>query len=358
MTADIKPETYKLEYPFKMKWAPEAGEPFEVYPGVFWLNMPLPFSLGRINLWMLRDDTSGSEKWTIVDTGMYGDKGKSTWLQVFDNFCSSNSVERIFITHYHPDHLGLAEWLSSHCECPVLISRGEYDMYSTIRGRDPQTLSEAIDAFVTMSGSGKEQRDLLQQMGSPMQNKTLPAERCRFIDASFKITIGEIDWSIIPGNGHSPEHLCLYAEKAKLFISGDQAIPRISSNVSLFHDSVSDNPLLDWINSCERLRDEVAKDVLVLPSHQEPFVGLDKRMQKLIDGHHKQLKLLEDKLSEKENAGASAAECTKILFPRKLESFDTIMATGETLANLRYLERENKVRVDTNPNGFAQFYTD
>ena len=35
--------------------------------------------------------------------------------------------------------------------------------------------------------------------------------------------------AVITGNGHCPEHACLWQEELKLFISGDQVLPRISS---------------------------------------------------------------------------------------------------------------------------------
>ncbi len=347
---------YQLDYPFEMNWAPEPGEPFEVHPNIFWLNMPLPFTLGRINLWLLRDATGGTETWTIVDTGMYGDIGKATWNQVFENFLKPEQVERIIVTHFHPDHLGLAEWLSAKCDAPVLISRGEFAMYDDIRGRDAETLKPIVENFVDSIGGNAEQKDACLMMGTPMQNKSLPKERCIFIDQSFKIRIGEIDWEVVAGNGHSPEHMCLYAKAEKIFISGDQAIPRISSNVSLFYDSVSENPMKDWLESCERLRDEVSEDVLVLPAHQEPFIGLSKRMQKLIDGHSRQLELVDQGIHSDEYAGKNAVECSKILFPRKLEKFDSLMAVGETLANLRFLERNDRIIARVDEHGVIRFY--
>ena len=64
LTTEFAPKP-ELEYPFKFKWSPEHGEPFEVAPGVFWLRMPLPISLDHINLWLLKDH----DGWTIVDCG-------------------------------------------------------------------------------------------------------------------------------------------------------------------------------------------------------------------------------------------------------------------------------------------------
>ena len=56
-----------------------------------------------------------------------------------------------------------------------------------------------------------------------------PAER-----AGDELTIGGKLWRVVVGSGHSPEHACLHCPELKLMISGDQVLPRISSNVSVF----------------------------------------------------------------------------------------------------------------------------
>ena len=49
-----------------------------------------------------------------------------------------------------------------------------------------------------------------------------------------EIRIGDHLWRVVVGCGHSPEHACLYAPELKLLISGDQVLPKISSNVAVF----------------------------------------------------------------------------------------------------------------------------
>ena len=44
----------QIAYEFSER--PEIGETMVVAPGIVWLRMPLPFSLGHINLWLLEDD--------------------------------------------------------------------------------------------------------------------------------------------------------------------------------------------------------------------------------------------------------------------------------------------------------------
>jgi len=67
--------------------------------------------------------------------------------------------------------------------------------------------------------------------------------------------IGGREWRVVIGSGHSPEHACLYCPELDLALTGDQLLPNISSNVSVWPTEPEGNPLEDWIQSCHKLRD-------------------------------------------------------------------------------------------------------
>ena len=127
-------------------------------------------------------------------------------------------------------------------------------------------------------------------------------------------------------------------------IAGDQALPRISSNVSLTMLEPEGDPLGEWLGSLARLRAELPGDLLVLPAHGSPFTGLHPRLDALIEGHMKQLERLEERLRE---APRRAVDCFGVMFARAIDDKLLGMATGETLAHLRWLERRGRARVET-----------
>ena len=92
-----------------------------------------------------------------------------------------------------------------------------------------------------------------------------------------EIKIGGRMWRVVVGSGHSPEHACLYCPELKLMISGDQVLPKISSNVSVFPTEPDGDPLTDWLTSLARIKTKIPDDVLVLPAHNDPFHGLHAR---------------------------------------------------------------------------------
>jgi glyoxylase-like metal-dependent hydrolase (beta-lactamase superfamily II) len=148
-----------------------------------------------------------------------------------------------------------------------------------------------------------------------------------------QIRIGADDWHAVVGRGHSPEHLCLYCPRLRLFISGDQVLPKITPNVSVFPTEPDADPLRDWLDSLAMIRAAVADDVLVLPAHNEPFKGLHARITQLIDGHE----LLLNRLLEALQEPKKASDVFSLLFRRPVSGGLLQMATGESLAHLNCL---------------------
>lgn len=343
-------DTKALEYPFKMRWSPELAEPFEVCDGVFWLRTPLPMTLDHINLWLLRD----GDQWVIVDTGFDYPNAKEVWEQVFKDFISPEQVNRIVVTHYHPDHIGLAAWLSHRCNCKVLISQGELDQYRAMLERDEDEFNAKIERYATEVGFSDKQIEYFlgfARVDDRPSKERLQRSQTEVIKEGDVLSIDSSEWQIVAGNGHSPEHSCLYNKSKKVLISGDQAIARISSNVSVFPSSCVSNPLADWISSCEKLRDTISNDTLILPAHQEPFIGIVPRMQALIDEHHEQLNKLLSALSAPTNIDTTR----RFLFDRELSAMEILLATGETLAHLNYLLANNKISISHDDQGVAWY---
>ncbi|MEM8920174.1 MAG: MBL fold metallo-hydrolase, partial [Pseudomonadota bacterium] len=132
-------------------------------------------------------------------------------------------------------------------------------------------------------------------------------------------------------------------EELNILIAGDQLLPRISSNVSVFPTEPDADPLSDWLNSCTKLMREVDENALILPAHNEPFYGAHLRLQALIDGHEKSLERLTSRLEEPKRV----VDLFTTLFARKIELDVLSMATGETLAHLNCLIERGQVVCET-----------
>ncbi|MGB6099837.1 MAG: MBL fold metallo-hydrolase [Comamonas sp.] len=324
---------------------PATGEAKEVAEGVFWIRMPLPFALNHINLWAIRD----GEGWALVDTGIWSTVTLDAWRALFAGVLAG-PVTRVLVTHMHPDHIGMAGWLTRKFDCRLWISRLEYLTCRALAADTGREAPEDAIRFYRRAGWTEEAIETYRTRfgGFGKMIYAMPDSFRRLADGD-ELLIGGYHWRVVVGRGHSPEHACLYCPERKLLISGDQVLAGISSNVSVFPTEPDADPLAEWLASLEKLQHEVAGDVLVLPAHNQPFQGLHPRLAQLQRSHHDTLDRLRDALREPRRA----VDTFGALFARPITSDQTLMslATGEALAHLNYLIVRGEARAEAGDDG-------
>lgn len=339
---DAELERPTLSYPFAQ--GPTAQAAVEVALGVNWLRMPLTGPLGFINVWAIAED----DGWAIVDTGLGGPETVQAWREAFKGPLGARRATRVFATHMHPDHVGMAGWLTRKYGCRLWITRLEF---LTCRSLAADTGREAPEdglRFYRAAGWDAEALETYRArfgfFGKMLH--ALPDSYHRLRDGD-EIPIGGATWRVVVGCGHSPEHACLWNPELKLLISGDQVLPRISSNVAVFPTEPDGNPLHEWLTSLARIKTIVPDEVLVLPAHNDPFFGLHARIDHLIAGHERGLARLRRLLAEPKRA----VDVFPALFRRAIDEAVLGMATGESLAHLNYLMARGEAVRETDAAG-------
>lgn len=335
LTDPDEPYSHKgLTYPLGRR-GPDKGELIPLADGVGWARLPIPGSLRHINIWVL-DDGEGV---ALVDTGLDIPPCREAWEALFEGPLAGREVTRVICTHFHPDHLGLAGWLTERFDVPLWMTRGEYlfgrMLASDVRDAPPP----AALAFWRAAGWDEPRIEIEAGKGWGRFASVvapIPVSYVRMEEGDV-LVIGGRRWRILVGSGHCPEHACLIDDEAGLMISGDQVLPRITSNVSVGLSEPEADPLGEWLASIEKLKG-LPDSLLILPSHGEPFMGLHARLDALADGHRDRLDALHAKLDEPRRA----VDCFGTLFARQIEENMLGLATGEALAHLRRLEVEGR----------------
>jgi glyoxylase-like metal-dependent hydrolase (beta-lactamase superfamily II) len=307
---------------------PQQGQAVPISPGVRWCRIPLPIDLNHINVWLV-DVEDGC---VLIDTGMASSVGEEAWQSIEAAVFAQTPLRAIFATHIHPDHLGLARWLQKRHHVPVWMSKRTHEQLRAFMTGDAAVGVEEAERFFTSHGIVD--RSMLPSL-SPARfarmTSGLPEVEKHVADGDV-LRWGEQEWAALETNGHAEGHLCLYSQASGVLISGDQVLPSISSNIGFTWRSQDANPLASFLSSLQRLH-SLPSDTLVLPSHGQPFRGLQSRIEDLSQHHYEQL----DTVERACQTGKTAFEILPVMFRRKLHGMHFFLAMAEALAHLEYL---------------------
>ena len=351
----------QLHFPFG-DTLPAAGAALEVAPGVRWLRMALPFALDHVNVWLLHDRLEGCEGWAIVDCGIDDAATRAAWEAVFATGLEGLPVLRVLATHMHPDHLGLAHWLTARWGCALWISSTDWLAARLASSSESgHGGAAAAEHFARHGLRDPESQRKVRARGSYYASMVpaVPASHHRLMDGR-RVALGDRVWHCIAGHGHAPEHIALHQPESGVLISGDMVLPRISTNVSVIDAEPEADPLRLYLASLERMN-ALPAATLVLPSHGRPFGGaaaagghggLHTRIAQL-RAHHAER--LAEVLAACAEAPRSAAELLPVLFRRPLDLHQTTFAIGEAIAHLHALWFEGRLARREDPDGTYRF---
>jgi len=327
--------------------APEPGTVTEIAPGILWARLPLPMRLDHMNVYMLDE----GDHWSLIDTGLDWAKARATWETLLAGPLAAKPVGRVILTHHHPDHIGLAGWFAAQgAEIWATRVAWLFGRMLTLDHNDRPTAQHL--EFRRRAGMPE---DLLAAYAEEMP---FNFSACvapiplgfRAIDEGDEVTMAGRRWTVRFGHGHAPSHATFWSDADAsgdgFVLAGDQVIPGISSNISVYATEPEADPLGDWLESCHRLRGHALPGHLVLPGHKLPFRGLGYRLTQLIDNHQHALARIEAELGR---GPLTAVEIFPALFKRPIDAGVYGLALGEAVAHMNHLLHTGRVTREKTP---------
>jgi glyoxylase-like metal-dependent hydrolase (beta-lactamase superfamily II) len=324
-----------LQFPFPE--IPATGEVVAVAPGILWTRIPLPFRLDHVNIYLIEDEGG----WAVVDTGIADDMTRAAWRALLAGPLAGTRLTKLIVTHYHPDHIGLAGWLCEEFGVPLLTSQTSYLGCINISLSPGAFEAKPYRDFYLTHGMDDETATLVSTQGHNYLRmvSSLPLTFKRLV-AGDTLSLGGRKFAVLSGDGHAPEQIMLYCPEDNIFLAADQVLAKITPNVSVWAIEPEGDPLGLYLRSLSAIVEGVPPDALVLPGHQLPFRGLHLRCREIATHHDERCSLVLEACGIEPR---SVADLVPVMFNRKLDAHQMSFAFSEAHAHVNYMLRRGEL---------------
>jgi glyoxylase-like metal-dependent hydrolase (beta-lactamase superfamily II) len=296
----------------------------ELPGGIRRITLPLPTRPGHVHAYLL----PGADGWTLVDTGIGLPDAAERWQEELGHH--DGPVVRVFVTHFHPDHVGASADLHELTGAPVLQGALDYAQCELVWGNPawPQRIADWFhthgvpeDVTAELVDQGSVYRPFIRYQPDPL-----------LVDPG-----DEVDgWELVAAPGHADGQLVLLRDG--ILVAADHLLDPISPTVGLWPASRPD-PLGDYLEALERTIRQAP--TVALPGHGEPIANPVARARELVDHHRKRLATAEAALDDRPRSGY---ELSFPLFGENLKPAARRFAVAETLSHLERLVHEGRAR--------------
>lgn len=306
----------------------------EVARGIFLVRLPLPFALSSVNCYLVREP----DGWSVVDSGLHTAAGEAAWREAFAELgVEPHTIRRVVLTHFHPDHFGMAGWLQGLSGAPVLLAPREIELARGVWGKPAGTLDPMVPHYAR-HGTPPEVVDSIERTVADLRAHTLPHPELTPLPPGSTLELGGRRLLAIHSPGHSDGQLIFYDAADGLVLCGDHVLTKITPHIGLWPESEPD-PLGRYLAS---LAEQAALDVrLALPGHKTLIDDWRGRIGELRRHHDERLTAMLAAAGE----SATAYEVTRRIFPvERYTPHELRFAVAETIAHLELLARRGELR--------------
>ena len=296
----------------------------ELDGGIKRITLPLPTRPGHVHAYLL----PGEDGWTLVDTGVGLPDAKETWAAALEE--AGDRVATIFVTHFHPDHVGAAADLHELTGAPVYQGVLDYAQCELVWG-NPAWSERLLDWFRLHGTPDAVTAELVGQ--SSVYRPFIRYQRDPILVEAGEHVDG---WELIAAPGHADGQLCLL--KADVLVAADHLLGRITPTVGLWPASRPD-PLGDYLAALDRTIELAPK--LALPGHGELIHSPAARAQELKEHHRLRLEETVVALGQEPRTGY---DLSFDLFGASLQPAGRRFAVAETLSHAERLVHEGEAR--------------
>lgn len=255
-----------------------------IIPGVCKIQLSMPFRMDHVNVYLLE----GSPL-TLVDTGPMMEEVEEDLIGALRQLgYEPSQLQRIVLTHSHPDHMGLAARLKETSGAELLCHRLAAPKVTDYRGAVMKEMEELLQLSL-MLGLPPDLMRLNQEMMDQWLEVAGSTQPDRLLEGGELLEGDPFALTAIYTPGHSLDHIVLSLPDYRLIVTGDLLLDKITPNPDIYPGEEGGmlSGLPDFLESISGLMGMPV--IQALPGHGNCISDFQGRIQDILI-HHEQRK--------------------------------------------------------------------
>jgi glyoxylase-like metal-dependent hydrolase (beta-lactamase superfamily II) len=303
--------------------------------GITRVPVPVPFveAGGPANVYVIEERDGGV---ALFDSGIGTPVGETALREGLAAVgLHLRDVRRIYLSHGHIDHYGLAQTISEASGAPVFIHDRDRAKVQA-PGEEYARAREAWQGYMRRLGVSPEAGAQMERIHLSHLRMARPIEHVQPVRDGDALHFKHFSARVHHSPGHTPGLTCLWVESHGLIFSDDHLLEKVSPNPLL--EIGPDGEDAKFRSLATYLRTLAATRTLpvglVLPGHGAPFHAAHAVIDSLLAFYEKRQARLLEKLGE---GPQDALALVAHIFPRATEAM-LFLTLSEVVGNLEVLE--------------------
>lgn len=282
---------------------------------VYLIELPGKMFLPNINVYLINCDDP-----VLIDAGYGFRESTEKLLHEIKRVTESRGLEKVVVTHAHPDHFAGAAILKRELNVSIAAHKLAIPVLSDLK-------KLAINYYGVENNVSSFTKFFLQDLC-----KAEPINVDVVLNENDEIKVGEYSLRVIHTPGHTPCHISLYLEEKGILFSGDVVVGKGTTWIGLPCGDIA-----VYIDSLKRLLKMKLK--LILPAHGPVIYDPRKRIKELI---RRKLSREEEIIELLQEKPRNVEELALALYSEE-EQYRSFWLLNVVRAYLKDLERKGKI---------------